>query len=85
MLDLLMLPFRLCWEILCVAFRMVGGIFSLLFSIAGGLMSLVVHAVLIAAGVGVIGMLIANRRQARRSSAPKDEDFISYYDQHAVK
>lgn len=82
MLDLLLLPFRLCWGLLCMAFKIVGGIFSLIFGLAGGLLSLVIHGAVAGAIIGVIAMLIGRRRQA---SQPKEEEFISFYDKDAVK
>lgn len=82
MLDLLLLPFRLCWELLGMAFKIVSGIFSLIFGLAGGLLSLVIHGAVVVAIVGLIAMLINRRRQA---SQPKEEEFISFYDKDAVK
>lgn len=82
MLDLILLPFRLCWRLLSVAFEIIGGVFSLIFGLAGGLLSLVIHVAVAGAIIGVIVMLISRRRQACR---PKEEEFISYYDKDAVK
>ena len=90
MFKLLALPFKLAGEIIGAVFSFIGGIFSLIFGLVGGLMSLVVHG---ACAMLIVGLVVAAVRKHRNRRDPEDEDddgesdedFISYYDQNAVK
>lgn len=77
MLDLLLLPFKLAWELLVLAFDLISGFFSLVFGLLGGLVSLVVGLVTIALIAGLIALAI-QRRQAYKAS---HEQFDSFYAQ----
>ncbi|MGN1021162.1 MAG: hypothetical protein ACI4O7_12415 [Aristaeellaceae bacterium] len=81
MLDLLLLPFELVFDLIAAVFRVIGGVFSLVFGLLGGVLSLLVSL----GGLILVGGLIALALQRRRNRrAPQDgpqEDFVSFYDQ----
>lgn len=83
MLDLLLLPFTLAWELLCLVWDLVTGAFSLVFGLLGGLASLLVGVATICTVAALITLALRHRDE-KKKSAPED-DFISYYDKDAVK
>lgn len=90
MLDLLMLPFKLAGEIIGAVFSFIGGIFSMVFGLVGGLMSLAMHGLCALLIVGLIVAAVRKHRGRRQDDddagdGTGDEEFISYYDQNAVK
>ena len=83
MLNLILFPFKLVWEIICFVFDIVSGALGLVFGLAGGIISLLVHLGMLIAGVVLVVAVISHFRSKPRK--PEDEDFISYYDKDAVK
>ena len=83
MIDLLLFPFKLVWEIVCFVFDLVMGLIGLAFGLAGGIIGLVVKLCLLGAVIAIAAVVIQHLRQ--KPEKPQDEDFISYYDKDAVK
>lgn len=83
MLDLIMFPFKLVWEIISFVFGLVSGVIGLVFGLAGGIIGLVVRLSLLGALITAIAVVVRHIRQ--KPAAPENEEFISYYDKDAVK
>lgn len=83
MLDLILFPFKLVWEIICFVFDIVSGVLGLVFGLAGGIISLLVHLGMLIAGGTLLVAVINHFR--KKTAKPEEEDFISYYDKDAVK
>lgn len=77
MLELILLPFKLAWEVLCFAFNLVSGLFGLVFGLIGGAIELIVSL----AGIAIIISLIALAIQRRHPRQAEQEDFTSFYAQ----
>ena len=84
MLDLILFPFKLVWEIICFVFDIVSGVLGLVFGLAGGIISLLVHLGMLIAGCTLVVAVVNHFRNKPRQK-PEDEDFISYYDKDVVK
>ncbi len=86
MWDLITLPFRLVWSVLEVAWDVAWGAVSLAFGLVGGILSLTLGIVVLALVVGLIVHAVRQRRTTHCSSTrPPEDDFISFYDQDAVR
>ena len=83
MLDLILFPFRLVWEIISFVFGLVSGLIGLVFGLAGGIIALVVKLCMLAAVIALIAAVIHHFRQTPKE--PEREEFVSYYDKDAVK
>ena len=83
MLDLIMFPFKLVWEIISFVFDLVGGVIGLVFGLAGGIIGLMVRLCLLSAFITAICAVVRHIRQ--KPAEPENEEFISYYDKDAVK
>lgn len=83
MLDLIMFPFKLVWEIISFVFDIVGGVIGLVFGLAGGMIGLVVRLSLLGALITAITAVVRHIRQ--KPAGPENEEFISYFDKDAVK
>ena len=84
MLDLLLFPFELAWELLTLVWNLVTGLISLVFGLLGGALSLATGILTLATVAALITLSIKRREEYKRRKA-RDEDFISYYDKDAVK
>lgn len=87
MWELITLPFRLVWGALSIAWNVVWGAVSLVFGVVGGIVSLVMGVVVIGLLVGLISHVCKQRKETRQedTASKTQEDFVSYYDKHAVK
>lgn len=83
MLDLIMFPFKLVWEIISFVFDIVGGVIGLVFGLAGGIIGLVVRLSLLGALITAITAVV--RHISQKPAGPENEEFISYFDKDAVK
>lgn len=77
MLDLLLLPFELAWNLIVLVFKLVCGAFSLVFGLIGGVIELAVSIAVII----LIASLIRVAIQRRKERSAYHEEFTSFYDQ----
>ena len=80
MLELLLLPFKIVWEVAGAALSIAWGMISLIFGLIGGLIELAVTIAVIALIVGIIRA--ACRRPGKDSA--REERFTSYYDREGT-
>lgn len=90
MLDLLLFPFKLVLGILEGVIGFVGGMISMVFGLLGGLFSLTFGILGLVIRLSIIGLIIGAvvefvRRHRARNDQPEQEEFVSYYDDNAVK
>lgn len=76
MLDLILLPFKVAFDIICAVFEFIGGLFSLVFGILGGVLSLAVSLGSFVLVIGLIALVIHRRKEYKA----RQEDFTSFYD-----
>lgn len=80
MFELLLMPFRIVWEVVTTIFDIAWGLISLVFGLVGGLIELAVT-------IAVISLIVAIIRSAFRPRAKAhvhDEPFVSFYDQEGT-
>ena len=80
MLDLLLLPFELVFNLIAAVFRVIGGVFSLVFGLLGGVLSLLVSLGGLLLMGGLIVLALERRKERRARQAHAQEDFVSFYD-----
>ena len=80
MLDLLLVPFKLVFDLIAAAGRLVGGVLSLIFGILGGALSLLVSLGGLLLAVGLIALALQRRKEYRARQDDPQEDFVSFYD-----
>ncbi len=80
MLDLLLLPFKLLFDLIAAVGRVVGGVFSLVFGLLGGVLSLLVSLGGLLLVGGLIALAIQRRKEYRARQSNPQEDFVSFYD-----
>lgn len=79
MLEILILPFRVAFEIVSVVMGIVGGLLELIFGLLGGFLSLAVGVAVFALVAGLI--IYALRRRKGETYYVDGEEFTSYYHQ----
>lgn len=77
MFDLLFLPFKLVWELVCVVFKLCWGVIELVFGLIGGALELLTSIAVFAVLIGFIRLAITRRKTYKAHH----EEFTSFYTQ----
>lgn len=91
MLDLLLFPFKLLFGLLEGLFGFIGGMIGMVFGLIGGFFGLVGGILGLVIKLSLIGLVIGaivefvRRHRAKNGDESQQEEFVSYYDEHAVK
>lgn len=75
MFDLLFLPFKLVWELICIAFKLCLGVFEFVFGLIGGALELLTSIAVFAVLIGFIRLAIVRRKTCKAHH----EEFTSFY------
>ena len=81
MLDLLLLPFQLAWDLICAAFSIFWGLVSLVFGLLGGLVELAMSIAVIVLLGALVRIAVQRRTAYKTHNRSQHEDFRSFYDQ----
>lgn len=92
MLDLLLFPFKLVFGLLEGLFGflsgMVGMVFGLIggfFGLVGGILGMVIKLSLFGLVIGAIVEFVRRHKAKDSEDEPDQEEFVSYYDENAVR
>ena len=92
MLDLLLFPFKLIFGLLEGLFGFITGMVSMVlgliggfFGLVGGILGLVIKLSLFGLVIGVIVEFVRRHRAKNEEDEPEQEEFVSYYDENAVR